>query len=201
MECRNDWKQTCLSEKLSCLKRYIYLSKQNCQFFVPDSPRLMEEQSLYDQKVIVWCVVCTDMIMGRHFWRRWWSECKCQCGALSKHDNGFSDGHSSWKWQSDGTQLDSLQPLFSGWIILKNGDFDWSPRLPDWKSPGFYLYGFSSGPVVESFFPIGPVAIKWIETHVFLNSQEKIRFDQLTTEWRPFLLGNNSHQYRVCDCM
>ena len=43
------------------------VNKQNCRFYATENPQLIEEQSLCDQKVTVWCGVCADMVIGPYF--------------------------------------------------------------------------------------------------------------------------------------
>lgn len=129
------------------------VNKQNCRFYATENPQLFEEQPLYDQKITVWCGICSKTIIGPYFFE---DDDGATVTVNGQRYRAMITDYvmpivrrkrlTTYYFQQDGATchsaaatIDLLRPLFPGRIISKNGDFDWPPRSPDLTPPDFYL--------------------------------------------------------------
>lgn len=138
-----------------CLNGYV--NKQNFRYWAPQNPREIFERPLHSPKVIVWCAVAAESIIGPYFF---------------EDDNGAAVTVNSERYnimlttfflpelrrrnwniqrlwfQQDGAtshtarvSMNTLRAAFPGRLISRLGDIQWPSVSPDLTAPDFFCGG------------------------------------------------------------
>ena len=132
------------------------VNKQNCRIYATENPQEIQEVTLHDEQVTVWCGVSAKTVIGPFFFQN-------ENGhAVTINQELYRDMMTNFVmpiirrkrmrqfwFQQDGAPshtsritIDFLKNLFPGRLMSKSGDLDWPPRSPDLTPADFFLWGY-----------------------------------------------------------
>lgn len=141
-----------------------FVNKQNCRIWASDNPREIKEQITHPQRVVVWCGLSSEGVIGPYFFED--GEGKACTVNGERYRKMLTDFLSPqldninvenlW-FQQDGSTchtakatISLLKTKFPGRIISKYGDINWPPRSCDMTPLDFFLWGYVKSKVYRS---------------------------------------------------
>lgn len=151
----NFWQNLIMSDEANfCLSGRV--NKQNDRFWGTENPRFIQENVQFDQKVVVWCAICSERIIGPFFFE------DARGNAVTVNGERYRTmireflqpqleelGVENFWFQQDGATCHTaretvalLRDIFPARLLSKNGDIEWPPHSPDLTAPDFFLWGY-----------------------------------------------------------